>query len=121
MNVNNDLYQKIYKILAKLLPKQWDEVVCYFEYKPASYYFDFYIKDKKKYIPSYTLFNSRTLGKPFEQIYDLLSDTAQEDITTVLTLHIYPNGKIEYLYNHPKLKNGNNLYRKKWEAKYLVS
>lgn len=122
--MDDKLYQQIFNIISKFLPRRWEKIACYFRYKYSSYSFKFYVKEKDscyKQCYDYKI-DEVELGKAFEQIFDLLSGKNVKT-TIVLTLLVNRQGEIkaEYDYDNEIIDKSWYKYEQAWVKKFLVA
>lgn len=115
-----ELYQTIYKELKPYFTKNWSEVVMYFEYSNASYYFEFYEKVKNKYIKCFDIksINIQDLNKSFEKIFELLT-RKPVDKRTFMTIVISKDLDMDIHFDYLDISKSIYMYKQNWKNSYL--
>ena len=124
--MNNEIFQKIYDMLADILPVNWAKVIYRADYAEGSYGMKYYAAgDDGKFIDCYSLPNvSRPQSiKAFRDINNFLSpvraNLPEKDRWSVLTMTINADGSFKTDFDYTDISEASIAYMEEWEKKYL--
>ena len=124
--MDNGMFQKVYDVLAGLLPAKWTKVIFRADYTEGSYGMKYYVaEDDGKFIDCYSLpgVSRPQIIQAFKEINKFLSpsrlDLSEKDRWSVLTMTINADGSFKTDFDYSDISESSIVYMEEWENKYL--
>ena len=124
--MDNEIFQKVYDVLADLLPSKWTKVIFRADYAEGSYGMKYYVAgDDGKFIDCYSLTGVSRLQiiKVFKDINKFLStvraNLPEKDRWSVMTMTISADGSFKTDFDYTDISESVIAYMAEWEKKYL--
>lgn len=124
--MDNGIFQKVYDVLAGLLPAKWMKVIFRADYTEGSYSMKYYVAvDDGKFIDCYSLpeVSRPQIIQAFKEINKFLSSSRanlpEKDKWSILTMTINANGSFKTDFDYADISESTISYTEDWEKKYL--
>lgn len=124
--MDNEIFQKIYDVLADLLPVKWTKVIYRADYTEGSYGMKYYVAgDDGKFIDCYSLpgISRSQILQAFKEINKFLSPSraslSEKDRWSVFTMIVSGDGSFKTDFDYTDISESAIAYMEEWEKKYL--
>ena len=124
--MDNGIFQKVYDVLASLLPVKWQKVIFRADYTEGSYGMKYYVAgDDGRFIDCYSLpgVSRPQIIQAFKEINKTLSSSrtnlSEKDRWSVLTMTINADGSFKTDFDYADISESAIAYMEEWEKKYL--
>lgn len=122
--MNTD-FQKIYGLISKHLPKNWESVAIYFAIVDNMFDFKYYVNCGNGYVDCFNLkeyddISYKMLAINLKKTLSLSRDTLpKEKQWSVFTMFVNCSGKFNVDYLYDNISDIFVPYRKEWEKTYI--
>lgn len=125
--MNSDMYQKIFDLIAEVLPKNWSKLVFMVGYTEGSYSMKYYVKiGATDYLDCFELGNIDNLQilQLFIKLDSVISSERSllqdSEKWNVLSMTVDPEGKMKTDFDYTDISKDVITYEEEWKKKYLV-
>lgn len=125
--MNSDMYQKIFNLIAEVLPENWSKLVFMAGYTEGSYSMKYYVKiGATDYLDCFELGNIDNLQilQLFIKLDSVISSERSllqdSEKWNVLSMTVDSEGKMKTDFDYTDISNDVITYEEEWKKKYLV-
>lgn len=125
--MNSDMYQKIFDLIAEVLPENWSKLVFVAGYTEGSYSMKYYVKmGATDYLDCFELGNIDNLQilQLFIKLDSVISSERSllqdSEKWNVLSMTVDSEGKMKTDFDYTDISNDVIAYEEEWKKKYLV-
>lgn len=125
--MNSDMYQKIFDLIAEVLPENWSKLVFMAGYTEGSYSMKYYVKiGATDYLDCFELGNIDNLQilQLFIKLDSVISSERSllqdSEKWNVLSMTVDSEGKMKTDFDYTDISNDVITYEEEWKKKYLV-